>query len=1658
MAKRRLNKKVALMGSTVFLILAMLAVVVILRLTRDPAQFEADGDAAWAAQDYETARRNYAEALGRTRVSEDKVDLYFKLAEVYRATDDWRRVLACWEQIIISDPQNVRARLGRLKYCHVMADCLSQVGQNISTYWKDVSTQAVELLEVVKEADLLDQEKASWEPSFGDAEPDRWDGGIERLGPYLHFAAGRAALELARMGAGASPDELLAEAKSHLQEAKQLDNANADIYRYLAAAFQEEARIAVSKGNLDLREQAVKQAEETLAEAVGAAGDQPGPHIDSLGRRVAEAKAGSLAQARERMKALESEYQTLVERFPSSAEVFSAMAEFCSLQSAYLHTDAAAEKLDRAIAAVERGLALDPTNVRAFRLAAGLYYRQFTLYGDESGLHKAVELAETALELPDAQDRPGPTQYAGQMYRFSLCALLGRFYLEQMRLPNRPAADAATTLAKAEKVVHEIEQIQGSGENPQVIKWRGMLELARGRTGQAVRDLCAAYEQIEAASGPDEEGDAFLSHALAGLFKNTSEIGAVIEYLGSALNSGIVNTRPETVLDYGDALLRVRSYDVALSAVNSFEERFGTTARSRQLRVRTLLAKGHVTEAEEAIAQLDQADPNTLKVRLILAASQAAQLQEAIQRTTSPPSRAESTAQGQAGGTEDAMRAMQADLYECRRRQADLTQRLLLVDPAGVDGRGLETLCRTLIAQNDVALARTVVETFLKQSGQDVEAFFCRGLLSEPDPSTCSESRRREIRLQAIRSLSDPVARAAELGLFDEAVGQFDEAIAQWQHVLDATDSQGTQASPAYLRSGPPSWRHRAIGKLFDMACRKSDWSLAEEAVEVATAENLDDCEGHLFAGRLAFAKEQHTEALDHLNECLKLRPIFSYGYMLRSNVQAALGNEHACVEDARKASGLNPVDPSVARTLANALLVRNQGLGQRVSADQREEAQLALERAIQLNPKDTQALLAYAALVDETDPLKALGIRQTIQITAPSLENAVMLGRLATRVAVEQTDPARKGAFFAIAETAFEQARQIDARNEFMLQSYAEYYRVTDQPDKAAQLLADSQDSRLLWRHYYRIGRYDEARKLLEPLLGDPATTNDALKGLILVAQATGDKDAVKTYSEQLLEQEDNAANRLAQIRAFLDLGLVQEAEHKLQSLKERYPDEPRLLVMEASLATRQGQLERALELTNRNLEKNQQDAMSWRLRGEISQLMGDYDQAILDFRKSRLLADDPDTAVALANAYVWAGRNDEAISELLALLKTPTAPVAARMLLERTYRRLGRGESLEQFYSETLAEFPDSVAWLTRAGVFAIDRRDFDEALKLYGKAYRLQQTVTSDVRQSGPQQAAVLDGYLHSLLLSAGEPGGGDSWRPERLEELLREAGKHVDTDWAAVALCRMAEAREKLGDDAEAGRLCRQAVDKAWSSDRLAMEILLRVRRLLGPEEVSRYCRDRLATNPDSLAANVTMFHLARIENDYDDAIEYVDKCIALSESDPDARRGSATYTLQKADLLTVAYQATSDKRYLQVAVGIYESLAQKMPTNHSVLNNLAYLLAQNDERLDEAQRYVERALNADPYQAAYLDTYAFVLHKKGNDTAAVRFITAAIQQYEMAQTASATVYEHLGRIKEGLGDKTSALAAYRHALELADDERSDIAQRLGSAIERLQAAR
>jgi len=268
--------------------------------------------------------------------------------------------------------------------------------------------------------------------------------------------------------------------------------------------------------------------------------------------------------------------------------------------------------------------------------------------------------------------------------------------------------------------------------------------------------------------------------------------------------------------------------------------------------------------------------------------------------------------------------------------------------------------------------------------------------------------------------------------------------------------------------------------------------------------------------------------------------------------------------------------------------------------------------------------------------------------------------------------------------------------------------------------------------------------------------------------------------------------------------------------------------------------------------------------------------------------------------------------------------------------------------------------------------------------------------------------------------------------------------------------MAEAKLKLGDKTIAIEYCRKAVDKAGANEIFAFLVSQRMHSLLGTEEAMRHCEERLNANPDSLAANLTMFNLAKINGEYNKALGYIDKCLQITGPGSSAR---VDYTVKKSEVLHLAYEKTSDNNYLKSAIAAHESLLAEMPNNMGVLNNLAYMLAQNNERLGEALTFARRALDARPNDPGFLDTYAYALYKNGRNSEAAEFLQAAIQQYEQNNNpVPVEVYEHLGQIKEELEAEAEALAAYKQALEMivnsADKLSTAARQRITSAIERL----
>jgi len=1655
MATRRLNKKVALIGSAVLIIALVAAIWVVLGISRDPTKFIEDGDAAARAQDYKGASVSYREAFKRARDPELKQQVLHKLIDVSIAAGDWKMVLGYWREAITANVNDARARYGRLKYLYIVAD-----GGNYRI-WQQVHKDATEFLEVARGQDLLKEPTAQWDVFTG-----RWkDPEGQLLGTYLHMAKGRAALEMVVRGAVPDEDEALAEAEAELEEAKRYDADNVEVYRYLAGVAVERGKVKASRGSFEERDKAAQEALAILQQAVEVAGENPRAHTGLLALKLAFAKRS--APAREEVAALEKEFQALAERFPDSAEAYRALAEYYADLSFYTPGQEGLGLLEKAVAAAEKAVALEPEVVAHRIVAFGLHYRRFTIYGWGESLDTAIKLAKEALRLPGAQDREGPWSFVNKTNRFRIYSFLAQSCLMEVLEPSGVVSGRSREqwLADAEEAVHNIEQIFETGQEPQVVKWRGILELAKGNRASAVKKLYAAYEQIKAVkpSGSQWGRDsqfAYLSWLLARIFKDSRQSGAVAEFLTSALRSGITDAVPEARLDYVEAILKFNLWSDAIENIDMFEARLGPNARSEELRIKTYIGAGEFAKASELIAKRPESQAETVKLKLALVQAQIKSVETSIARQENRDTLGAIVAAGRPEEGVDSsgdLAFMRNELAEYRQQELKLIESLLELEPSAVSYNTIFGNCGYNVRAGRLAEALALVDRLLAAVPGDTDAAVYKLLLAEPDPLRVPVDRRNELAEQVFKSVKDAVERSLHLGMLYRSAGRMEEAVAEFRKVLDDPSSKKQEQKTWYYRAEEERMPRRlAADHLFDIALDTEDWSLAEEVIGLAKVEDFDGCGGKVYQARLAYAKKEYAEAAARVEECLKERPVFSRMYALKSNIQNAQGDIDGAIESIRRAMSLNPLDATVAKEMARLLYSRNLKAGTNLAPEQANEARNALQRAISLSPGDLQLRRFYADFIAEDEPLKAVAILQALQRVSPSFENSVRLGHLATQVARDERDPAKKEALFSVAGAALEEARKLKPNDDLVLHRYAEYLRAKGEDSKVPTILADANKPELLWYHYFQRGQYSEAEEVLKQLLAREPNNTDVIKGLLLVTEKTSDAEGVQRYSELLLRYDPSVDNHLIQIQSFLRVGLVREAGMKLQSFTEKYPDEPRTMLLRAWLSMRKGQLDDALALTNRYLEGNPDNAPGWRLKGEICFHAGDMTSAVKALKRSKALKDDPITRVVLAKAYLRTERPEAAITELKMAIDSPRAPLEARTLLEDTYKRLGRTDALRKLYEETIHEFPNSVYWLNRAGSFALEQQQYDLAESLFARSFQLKREAygasgAKELRYDG-LHASAFDGYMRALILRAGVPNTS-TWNPRKLDEVFQHAREYIETDYAPLAYLRMAQAQLLLGHKKTAIEYCRTAVEKAEGNERLAEEVLLRMYLMLGPKEVMSYCTERLASEPGSLAAHFTLFNLYKISRDYEKAIYHIDQCIQLAGEDNPRR---VDYTAKKAEILTLAYQKTSDNKYLRLAIADYESLLAKMPNNISVLNNLAYMLTDTGERLEEALEYAETAYNAMPNDPEILDTYGYVLHKNGKNREAVEQLSAAVQQYEQKDVAKPPeVFEHLGMAKEALGDKAGALDAYKQALDTGSGRMTEMVRnRINKAIARL----
>ena len=195
-----------------------------------------------------------------------------------------------------------------------------------------------------------------------------------------------------------------------------------------------------------------------------------------------------------------------------------------------------------------------------------------------------------------------------------------------------------------------------------------------------------------------------------------------------------------------------------------------------------------------------------------------------------------------------------------------------------------------------------------------------------------------------------------------------------------------------------------------------------------------------------------------------------------------------------------------------------------------------------------------------------------------------------------------------------------------------------------------------------------------------------------------------------------------------------------------------------------------------------------------------------------------------------------------------------------------------------------------------------------------------------------------------------------------------------------------------------------------------------------DRVIALCQDARQYNPDEMAFYYYQGIAYYQKDQLDQALNAFQNGIGVITAQSDPAIVSDFYAVM-GDIL-------HQKGLSREAFVAYDSCLVWKDDNIGCLNNYAYYLSELGEQLDKAEQMSYRTIKAEPKNATYLDTYAWILFMQKRYSEAKIYIDQTLQ-YDT--DTSAVLLEHAGDIYYQAGDTAQALSYWQQALERAEKE-------------------
>ena len=510
--------------------------------------------------------------------------------------------------------------------------------------------------------------------------------------------------------------------------------------------------------------------------------------------------------------------------------------------------------------------------------------------------------------------------------------------------------------------------------------------------------------------------------------------------------------------------------------------------------------------------------------------------------------------------------------------------------------------------------------------------------------------------------------------------------------------------------------------------------------------------------------------------------------------------------------------------------------------------------------------------------------------------------------------------------------------------------------------------------------GNSDAAFDLLRHCVEIDATRSEAWFYLSQYYAGLKDKDKSLAYARQAVELEpDNATYLETLAQAYINQRDYKSATETLERLYDKNRDRDDVLGMLV----------------------------------QLYEQLQDYDSAIRTLSRLEMMEGKSERlSFAKSQLYTEMGDKQAAISEMKQLADQYPNDYNFRCMYANTLYRNGQQQKAVALYDEILREEPDNrMAQLAMLAYYheqkdTLRQRQMTDRI-LLNKQTTLQDRIT-----------------LMRQVIGESEQEGGDSTRVLQLfHRIINQPEAEADMALFCATYMNLKKMPQdsirpvlervlQIAPDNASARL--QLVSYAWQAE--------------DKDRVIALCKDARQYNPDEMAfyyyQGIAYYQKEQLDNALNAFQNGID--VINEQSDPEI----------VSDFYAVMGDILHQKGREQEAFAAYDSCLQWKEDNIGCLNNYAYYLSELNQQLDKAEQMSYRTIKAEPKNATYLDTYAWILFMQKRYSEARIYIDQTLQ---CDSDSAAVLLEHAGDIYYHVGEKERAVALWQQALDKATDQ-------------------